>query len=240
MENGLASGLGYREGSGDWAGSRDPARLSSVGTVLKDYHNDDRQRIPTPGRARAVRNRRARVGGTLLVCALVVTGCSAVQNIPLTAAWRQARVRNEGYSLLYQLLSQESGAAKLLIIKHADPPIADLIKEIASTCDQAKKELELFRENDRHLSLATTSLPQIERQTRDAIESTVTTQLLFSSGKKFEVRFLFTQAEAMNYAAHLARVLHDQEVNPVRKQSLATLAARCTALHDRAMGLLRY
>jgi hypothetical protein len=178
--------------------------------------------------------------GLLIVGALAVTGCATVQKVLPTTAWREARVRNEGYSLLYQLLSQESNAAKLLIIKHADPPIADIIKEIASTCGQAKKELEVLHKNDRHLNLGITNLPQIEQKTRAAIESTVTKQLLFSSGKKFEVRFLFTQAEAMNYAAHLAQVLHDQEDNPVRKEFLATLAERCTALHDRVMGLLKY
>jgi hypothetical protein len=184
--------------------------------------------------------RRAWVCGTLIVCALAVTGCSTVQKILPTAAWREARVRNEGYGLLYQLLSQESNAAKLLIIKHADPPVADVIKEIASTCSQAKKELEQFHEKDRHLSLEMTHLPEIEQKTRAAIESTVTKQLLFSSDKKFEVRFLFTQAESMNYAAHLAKVLHDQENNPVRKEFLATLSERCTTLHDRVMGLLKY
>jgi hypothetical protein len=96
--------------------------------------------------------RRACVCGTLIVCALALTGCSTVQKIPPIAAWREARVRNEGYSLLYELLSQESDAAKLLIIKHADSPIADVIKEIASTCDQARKELEQFHEKDRHLN----------------------------------------------------------------------------------------
>jgi hypothetical protein len=68
----------------------------------------------------------------------------------------------------------------------------------------------------------------------------VTKQLLFSSGKKFEVRFLFTQAEAMNYAAHLAKVLHEQEKNPLRQKFLATVAERCTTLHDKAMDLLKY
>lgn len=178
--------------------------------------------------------------GTLIVCALAVTGCSTVQKILPTTAWRQARVRNEGYSLLYQLLSQESDVAKILIIKHADPPVADVIKEIASTCGQAKKELDLFHEKDRHLSFEMTNLPQIEQQTRAAIDSTVTKQLLFSSGNTFEGRLLFTQAEAMNYAAHLAQVLHDQEDNPVRKEFLATLSQRCTTLHDRVMGLLKY
>ena len=184
--------------------------------------------------------RRAWVCGTLIVCALTVTGCSTVQKVLPTAAWREFRVRNEGYSLLYQLLSQESDAAKLLIIKHADAPIADIIKEIASTCDQARKELELFHKNDRHLNLEMPHLPEIEQKTRAAIESTETKQLLFSSGKTFEVRFLFTQAEAMKYAAHLAKVLHDQEADPLRQKFLATVAERCTTLHDRAMRLLKY
>jgi hypothetical protein len=178
--------------------------------------------------------------GTLIVCALVVTGCSTIQTILPITAWHQARVRNEGYSLLYQLVGQESDADKILIIKHADPPIADIVKEIANTCGQAKKQLDLFHQEDRHLNLEMTDLPEIEQKSRAAIQSTVTKQLLFSSGKTFEVRFLFTQAEAMNYAAHLAQVLHDQEDNPVRKEFLATLSAQCTTLHDRVMVLLKY
>ena len=123
---------------------------------------------------------------------------------------------------------------------HADLPISDIIKEIASTCDQARKGLDLLRKKDRYLNFGMTNLPQIEQKTREAIESTVTKQLLFSSGKTFEVRFLSTRAEAMNYAAHLAKVLHDQEDNLVRKEFLATLSGRCTTLHDRVMGLLKY
>jgi hypothetical protein len=67
----------------------------------------------------------------------------------------------------------------------------------------------------------------------------VTKQLLFSSGKTFENRLLLTQVESMNYAAHLAQVLHDQEDNPLRQEFLATLAQRCTALHDRVIDLLK-
>jgi hypothetical protein len=178
--------------------------------------------------------------GTLIVCTLLATGCSTIQTILPITAWHQARVRNEGYSLLYQLVGQESDADKILIIKHADPPIADIVKEIANTCGQARKELDRFHETDRRLNLKMTDLPEIEQKARAAIQSTVTKQLLFSSGKTFEVRFLFTQAEAMNYAAHLAQVLHDQEDIPVRKEFLATLSERCTTLHDRVMVLLKY
>ena len=176
---------------------------------------------------------------TLIVCALAVTGCSTVQKVLPTAVWRQERVRNEGYSLLYLLMSQESDVAKILIIKHTEPPVTDVIKEIASTCTAAKKALELFHEKDRHLSFEMSNLPQIEQKTRAAIESTVTKQLLFSSGKTFERRLLLTQVESMNYAAHLAKVLHDQDDNPNRKIFLAKLSDHCTALHDKVIDLLK-
>src|ERR1039457_3573349 len=106
--------------------------------------------------------------GMLIVCTLVVTGCSTIQRILPTTAWRQARVRNEGYSLLYQLVGQESDAAKILIIKHADPPIAAIVKEIANTWGQTKKQLDLFHQEDRHLNLEMTHLPEIEQKSRAA------------------------------------------------------------------------
>ena len=174
-----------------------------------------------------------------IVCALTVASCSTVQTAAPAAAQEATRVCNEGYSILYQLLSQESGVATLLIIKHADTPIADIIKEIASTCSQAKTQLELFREKDPNLSLEMDNLPHIEQKTRAAIKSTDTKHLLFSSGKTFEVQLLFTQAEAMNYTAHLSSVLRDQEVNPWRKEYLIALSRRCTTLHHKAMGLLK-
>jgi hypothetical protein len=175
----------------------------------------------------------------LTACALAMAGCATVQKVLPTRAWRQARARNEGYSLLYQLLGQESDVGKILIIKHADPPVADIIKEIASTCDEARKELDVFHEKDRHLSFEMANLPEFEQKTRAAIQSTVTKQLLFSSGKTFEKRLLLTQVESMNYAAHLAKVLQDQEANPPRKEFLATLAQRCTTFHDRVIDLLK-
>jgi hypothetical protein len=183
--------------------------------------------------------RLAWVYGTLLACALMIPGCATVQKVLPTTAWHQARVRNEGYSLLYKLMSQESDVAKILIIKHADPPVADIIKEIANACDQAQKELDLFHEKDRHLSFQMANLPEMEQKTRAAIQSTVTKQLLTSGGKTFEHRLLFTQAESMNYAAHLAQVLHDQEGDPLRKKFLDALAQRCTILHDRVIDLLK-
>ena len=61
--------------------------------------------------------RAAWICGTLVVSELAVARCSTIQKVLPTTAWREARARNEGYSLLYQLMSQESDAAKILIIK---------------------------------------------------------------------------------------------------------------------------
>ncbi len=186
----------------------------------------------------AFMKRLTRACGTLIACMLAVTGCSTIQKVPPFAAWHQARVRNEGYSLLYQLMDQESDVDMVLIIKHTASPVSDVIKGIAGACGQARKELELFQGNDRRLNLKMTDLPPIEQQTRAAIASTVTKQLLTSGGKTFERRLLFTQAEAMNYAAHLAEVLHDREDDPHRKEFLAALSQQCATLHDRVVGLL--
>jgi hypothetical protein len=175
----------------------------------------------------------------LVAGVLAVTGCATVQQVLPTKAGREARARNEGYSLLYQLLGQESDVAKILIIKHADAPVTEVIKEISAACTQAKGELDAFHEKDHHLSFVMSNLPKVEQETRAAIQSTDTKELLFSSGKTFEQRLLFTQAQAMNYAAHLAQVLHDQEKDTDRKDFLAKLDARCTALHDKVIGLMQ-
>ena len=180
---------------------------------------------------------RAWICGALLVCTLAVTGCSTIQKIFPATAWGQSRVRGEGYSLLYKLMDQESGVSKILIIKHASSSVTGVIKEIATTCDQAKKDLEQFHDQD-NVNLKTADLPEMEQRTRAAIASTEAKQLLTSSGKTFERRLLFTQAEAMNYASHLAKVLQDQEPNPHRKHFLETLSQRCAALHDKVIALL--
>lgn len=177
--------------------------------------------------------------GMLIISCLALTSCTTVQkNLP-TTVWRQARVRNEGYSLLYKLMSQESDVAKVLIIKHTSKPIGELIREIDQMADDAKKQLDQFHAQDSHLSFEMPNLPQLEVKTREAIEKTETKQLLFSSGPVFEQRLLLSQAQALNYAAHLAKMLQEQEAHAQRKQFLSELSPRCTALHDRVLDLLK-
>src|ERR1700722_19859288 len=113
--------------------------------------------------------------------------------------------RNQGYSLLYELMGNESNVSKLLIFKSADEPLKSVIKEISNAASAAKKQMEDFAKQDQQLAYATPDLPYIEQRGRDLQAKDDEKALLFTSGKEFEVRLIFTQAQAMNYAMQLCR-----------------------------------
>jgi hypothetical protein len=81
-------------------------------------------------------------------------------------------------------------------------------------------------------------LPAMEEKTRAAIESTTTKDLLFSSGRAFELRLLLTQVQALGYAGHLAAQLADQEGNAKRKEFLTQFAKQCEEHHKQVVELL--
>jgi hypothetical protein len=164
-------------------------------------------------------------------------GCASSSR-PSQAESGNFREQAEGYSLLYKLASDESDVAKIFILKHADEPVAAVVKEIATFMQMNKKQLEAFRKSDARLAYDISALPAIELKSRDLQAKDERNGLLFSSGEKFELRLIFTQAEATNYARQLARALAEREDDPTRKQFLTDLAKRSGELHDRLMNLL--
>jgi hypothetical protein len=150
----------------------------------------------------------------------------------------QSRIRDEGYSLLYTLADKQSDVGKVLIIKHASEKVSIEIKQIAEVFGQAKKQLDGFAKEDGSLDFKMSHLPPMEEKTRAAIESTTTKDLLFSSGKAFELRLLLTQVQALDYASHLAGQLADQDGNPKRKEFLTQFAKQCEQHHKQVVELL--
>jgi hypothetical protein len=143
--------------------------------------------------------------------------------------------QNEGYSLLYDLLSKQKDVDKLLIIKKEKPDVGTVIERIAATCTNAAQKLESFRTEDPSLNLEVKSLPEVEEATRASIESERTKELLFSTGRDFEVHLLLSQAEGICYGAHLAGVLAQEEKHNGRKEYMKHLS---TELHDLQKGVL--
>jgi hypothetical protein len=146
--------------------------------------------------------------------------------------------RNQGYSLLYKLMGDESQVGKIFILKSADDSVKNLVKEIGSACGEAKKQMDEFARQDKQLGYDTDDLPFIEKRQRELQAKEDEKELLFSSGMDFELRLLFTQAQAIDYAKQLCLALSEKEDNPGRKGFLQRFAKQAADFHDRVMKML--
>jgi hypothetical protein len=172
-----------------------------------------------------------------MVCVLALAGCSTVPPV-VPIFGKPARIRDEGYSLLYSLADKQSNVGKILIIKKVSAKVSAEIKEIAEVFGKAKERLDGFAKDDTGLSFKMEHLPSMEIKTRAAIQSTTTKDLLFSSGKAFELRLLLTQVQALDYASHLANQLADKEGNPKRKEFLTQFAKQCEEHHKQVVEMV--
>jgi hypothetical protein len=181
----------------------------------------------------------------ILASGLALNGCAPTQSTPASApaaggpvGGAADRERNEGYSLLDKLLSDEASVSDILIVKHADNSVSGLVKEIAAACGAAKNRMTAFRKLDRGLHYDLADLPTVEQKSRELESAVETRKLLDLRGSEFEVRLIVTQIEAMGYAADLAKALEAHEVDPIRKTFLTSLSDQCEAFRERLEKML--
>jgi hypothetical protein len=174
------------------------------------------------------------LAGLLIVA---IAGCASMSK-PTSSDGGQFRRRNEGYSLLYKLVSDDSDVDKIFIIKHADDSVVSIVKEIAALMQSSRKQLEDFRRNDAQLRFDVTDLPVVEQQSRELEADDQRNGLLFSGGATFQLRLIFAQLEAVSYGKQLAKTLLKDEDDPARKKFLTNFSQRCDAFHERLMSLL--
>jgi hypothetical protein len=172
----------------------------------------------------------------VLTMSAMAGGCASTPPPPVSRDVH--RIGDEGYGILYKLMSDESPVAGIFILKSADPLVVALVKDIAKTCQDAKTQLDEFAKSDSELHFDVTDLPAAEVASRQAEADLDKKDLLGSSGKTFEVRLLFTQAQAMGYAANLSKAVAAREDDPARKDFLNGLGDTCAGYRDRAMELL--
>lgn len=144
-----------------------------------------------------------------------------------------------GYALLHEILGQERQVSKLLIIKEERQALETVIDAIAETSDTAYERLEELAEENPRLDLSDTGLPVEEVRTRQAIAATRRDQLLAASGRELELQLLWTQNEALTYAAHLADTLARSEPDPARLAFVRALWKDLTRLQQDVQALLR-
>lgn len=140
-----------------------------------------------------------------------------------------------GYSLLYDLLSQDAHADKILWLKFESDELEALMREIVALCEEGKNRLDAFAEQDATLAthLRWDVLPEVEKAARAEIESETAGELVTSSGAEFELRLLLTQLRALRYASSLCVVLAREDENEARRKFLDCFQTQCTALREK-------
>ncbi|MFG0249291.1 MAG: hypothetical protein ACF8OB_10420 [Phycisphaeraceae bacterium JB051] len=178
----------------------------------------------------------------LFSCSLSLVGCQGggmgdTQVITMPGA--EIRTVNQGYALIYDTIKQESQVDKILILKGPSEDVSNVLKAIAKLSSNAKAKIEEFDKADASLSLKKDGIPKAESLTREAISSSTTKRILFSSSKAFEFNILLAQHQALDYISSMAKMLSEQDRNETRKQYMAELAEDTKALHERVLKLMR-
>lgn len=135
-------------------------------------------------------------------------------------------------------MNDESEVGKIFILKSADDSVKSVVKEIGSACEAAKKQMDEFPKQNIRIEYDVPDLPYMEKRSRDLQAKDDERALLTTSGKEFERRLIFTQAEATNYAMQLCKALNEKETDPGRKSFLENLAKQFSDFHGRLMNLL--
>ena len=176
------------------------------------------------------------VAATSLVCLL--SGCQSPRIASSSACAAAQSTRNNCYSLLHQLLNDQKNVSLLRFIKREHEDVKTLVKKIAANSATGAKLLEEFARHDPSITLDDIRLPPGEAATREAIASTKEKELLSQTGGEFELSLLLTQAEALSYASHLAKVASENEVQPDRARALTGVSEDMAALYHEVFVML--
>jgi hypothetical protein len=176
--------------------------------------------------------------GLMLSVACVLTGCQSPKVASPGGGGAAQATRNNGYSLLHQLLDEQKDVSLLRFIKREHSDLRNLVKKIATASGDGSKLLEEFARRDPSIILDEIRLPPGEVATRDAIAATKKEQLLGQTGETFELTLLLTQTEALSYAWHLAKVTGENEPQPERARALAGISEDMQNLYKEVFVLL--
>ena len=174
----------------------------------------------------------------MLSVACVLSGCQSPKARAPSGGNAAQSTRNNCYSLLHQLLNDQKNVSLLRFIKREQEDVKTLVKKIAANSATGAKLLEEFARHDPSITLDDIRLPPGEVATRDAIAATKKKELLTQTGGEFELTLLLTQAEALSYASHLAKIASQNESQPDRARALAGVSEDMATLYHEVFVML--
>jgi hypothetical protein len=171
-----------------------------------------------------------------LLAAGLLTACHSLRAVAPSGTGNSTR--NNGYSLLHQLLDEQKDVSLLRFIKPEHKDVKNLVKRIATTSGTGAELLEKFALDDPAIRLDDFRLPPAELATRASIAATKQKELLGQTGDTFELSLLLTQTEALSYAWHLAKVTGESEPDPARARALAGISVDMEKLYREVFQLM--
>jgi hypothetical protein len=175
----------------------------------------------------------------LLTLAWVLLGCQSPTVRSSGGAAAARANRKDGYSRLHQILLEQKEVRWLRFSPGESNAVDELAQRIAATCEAASKRLEAGARLEPVITLDALWLPLGDSGKRETIAAARQRELLGQTGGRFELTFLLTQAEALNYATHLAQVAGENERQPDRARTLAEVREELLNLHQAVVGLVR-
>jgi hypothetical protein len=176
---------------------------------------------------------------SIFLAGLLLCGCASTEKKPVandgSPATEKLQIRNNAASLLYDLLGDEKNVGKILIIKRNSEELGQLIRAISETAADGQKQLDQLAKNDPALDLRARQLPPGENAARDAVAKTKEHELLFSSGKEFEFNLLLTQAEALSYGWHLAKIAAENSSSREEVQKFTAMSREMENLYNQVV-----
>ena len=148
-------------------------------------------------------------------------------------------VRNNAASLLYDLLGQEKNVSKILLIKKKAPAFDKLIKDISKTADDEEKQLDQFAKDNPAFDLHQMKLPPGEAATREAQSKAQEHAILTAKDQTFEFDLLLAQAQALDYASHLAGVAAENSTIPGEEREFKALEGDLHGLYMQVVAQMR-
>ncbi|MDP6986673.1 MAG: hypothetical protein QGG74_01390 [Phycisphaerales bacterium] len=178
--------------------------------------------------------------GLFMVALVCVSGCAPVLRGPLDSAAPEAAAAtlDHGYTLLYQVLHDESSVTLLFGIKHAPKSIETLVRRIGDAAANGEAAIRSTASRYPPIRWDASGLPLIEVSARHHIANQQAAGLLLA-GDSFELRLLLAQQKACDYISALAMTLATADSNAERSAMLTTLAHEFAAFEFELRGYLQ-
>ena len=172
----------------------------------------------------------------VLLCLCSVGGCRSVVPGPLPEHAGAPVQRNAGYSILLDVLDEESRVAGILEIKDTPAGLSELIGRIAESAAAGASALRAELDRTPEVTPGSSGLPAVEIEARSRIARQTTVALVAGRGSRFRRDLVLSQLKATEYVAALADGLLRDEPSSRRAESLESIRKRFDSLHVELLG----